>query len=127
MIVITGYYGIREIYNPGYINAVWLNELGGRYFHTLENHKADFMYYYDMLINHHYAEWYWFVPCGVVAGIFARNEKIKRITIFSTVMVIVYWLIISSAQTKLFWYSAPMYPFSCDTMCIVFLYYLHIY
>ncbi|HKP32259.1 MAG TPA: glycosyltransferase family 39 protein, partial [Chitinophagaceae bacterium] len=35
-----GYYFLRELYNPGYLQAIWENELGGRYLNTLEENKA---------------------------------------------------------------------------------------
>ncbi len=108
---IASYYIIREQYNPGYINAVWENELGGRYTTTLENHKADFMYYYNMLIDYHYTNWYWMLPCGMAVGFFIKDEKIRKLTLFTTLLVITYWLVISNSETKIEWYEIPLFPF----------------
>ncbi len=108
---ISTYYLLREYYNPGYIRAVWENEIGGRYLTIIEEHKGSFLFYFDMLVKHHYADWYWLVPCGVAIGFFVKEEKVRKLCLFSSLLVVTYWLIISSAKTKLEWYSAPMYPF----------------
>jgi 4-amino-4-deoxy-L-arabinose transferase-like glycosyltransferase len=111
VLAISTYYLTREHYNPGYLKAVWENELGGRYMTTVENHKADFMFYYNMLIDNHYANWYWLVPCGMVVGFFIKDEKTRKITLFSTLIAVTYWLLISYSKTKIEWYEMPLFPF----------------
>ncbi len=109
--IVMGYYLIREHYNPGYLAAVWENELGGRYLHELEGHGYPFMFYFNQLIDFKYADWYLLVPCGLLVGFVIKDEKFKRITIFSLLAVFLYWLIISISKTKCEWYDVPLYPF----------------
>jgi len=109
--VTFGYYLIRESQNNGYLLAVWNNELGGRFSNALENNNQSFWYYYDNLLNRRYAYWFLLIPVGIAVGLLNKNSRIKRITTLSTLLVLTYILIISSAKTKLAWYDVPMYPF----------------
>ncbi|MBA3648735.1 MAG: glycosyltransferase family 39 protein [Chitinophagales bacterium] len=105
-----GYYLIREIINPGYFKAVLENEAGGRYLHTIEDHKFPFWFYINQIIDSHYSAWYLLIPCGIVIGLFYKQKMIRRLSAFLVLCVLQYILIISSAQTKLKWYDAPIYP-----------------
>jgi hypothetical protein len=51
------------------------------------------------------------VPAGIIVGRKNKNEKIKNLTIFASIMALTYLLLISIAKTKLPWYTVPMYPF----------------
>ena len=117
--VIACYYLSREHYTAGYLKAVWENELGGRYMTTIEHHKADFMYYFNMLTDHHYTNWYWLVPCGMAVGFFIKDEKLRKVTLFSTLIAFTYWLVISSAQTKTEWYEIPLFPFLALIVAVI--------
>ena len=109
--IIASYYLLREKYNPGYLQAVWDNELWGRYIQTNEGHKQDFWYYYHNLIAFQFSFWYWLIPCGITIGCTIKNKQIRNTTFFSTITGLIYLLTISLAQTKLEWYDAPLYPF----------------
>lgn len=111
LVIVTGYYILRDSNNPGYIKAVMQNELGGRYLDTIENHKQGFWYYYNNFINFQLSSWYLLVPCGLIIGFVTKNKKIKRLTLFTFIMVITFFLVISTSQTKLEWYDVPLYPF----------------
>jgi len=110
-VIVVGYYLIREAYNPGYIAAVKENELGGRYLDVIENHQSGFWYYYNNFIDFQISVWHLLIPCGLVTGFVIKNKKINRITLFSFLMIITFFLVISTAQTKLEWYDVPLYPF----------------
>jgi len=105
------YYFLRELYNPGYLQAVMQNEFGGRFFGTIEGHKHGFWYYYENLIDNRYTKWIFLLPCGILTGILSKNMRIKNLTLFSTITIFAFFLVISSAQTKLRWYDLPLYPF----------------
>ncbi len=123
LIIIAGYYWIREIRNPGYIAAVQLNELGGRYLNVIESHKCGFWYYYTNFIDFQLSKWYLLVPCGLVIGLLHKDPKIKKITLFAALMILTYFMIISTAQTKLEWYDVPMYPFIA-LLIAIFVFYI---
>jgi len=118
LLLVGGYYGLRELYNPGYLMAVWENEFGGRFLETIEGHKHGFWYYYENMIgdnggraDNRFTTWMLLIPCGIIAGILSKDPRIKNLTIFSTIMAVTYFLVISFAQTKLHWYDLPLYPF----------------
>jgi len=106
-----GYYFMREIYNPGYLQAVMENEFGSRFLDTIEGHKRSFWFYFENLFSYTFIIWVFFVPCGIIVGRKHKDKKIKDLTLFASIMALIYFLVISSAQTKLSWYVVPMYPF----------------
>jgi 4-amino-4-deoxy-L-arabinose transferase-like glycosyltransferase len=108
--VVLIYYLIREKLTPGYLQAVCENELGGRYLKTLENHKHSFSFYYDNLRQFQFEKWFWTLPSCFFLGLLNKDERIKKITLYCGLCAMVYFLIISSAQTKLQWYDMPLYP-----------------
>ena len=111
LVIISAYYGFRELYNPGYLDAVQKNELFGRYLTVSESHHHDFWFYFQNLVETQWKWWFLLLPCGAVIGWFHKNEKIRKITVFSSLSVITFWLVISIAQTKIKWYDIPLYPF----------------
>jgi 4-amino-4-deoxy-L-arabinose transferase-like glycosyltransferase len=111
IVTVGGYYFLREWASPGYLAAVYQNELGGRYMETLENNASGFWYYFDQFTATHLSAWYLLFPIGLVMGLVHTNPKINRLTIYSALLSLVYFLVISTSQTKLSWYDIPMYPF----------------
>ncbi len=111
IVIVGGYYFLREMSHHGYLAAVYKNELGGRYLAVIEDHKQPFWFFYNNLITSRLSAWHLLVPCGIFLGLVNKDTKIKQITLFSLLMVITYLLIISISQTKLPWYDVPMYPF----------------
>ncbi len=122
-VLVFGYYFLREIYNPGYLAAVQENELGGRYLEVLENHKHEFSYYYDNFMKYKLEYWHLFIPLGFVIGFVSKDEKIKKLTLFCTLMISTFFLIISTSQTKLAWYDVPLYPFFA-IIAAIFIYFI---
>ncbi|MCF8297452.1 MAG: glycosyltransferase family 39 protein [Saprospiraceae bacterium] len=123
-ILTLGYYLLRQFQNPGYLRSVYNNELGGRYLNILEGPKQGFWYYFSNIINFQlYPVWYLLIPCGLIVGLVNKDSKIKRITLFSSLVILSFFLIISTAQTKLRHYDAPMYPFIA-ILIAVFIYYI---
>jgi 4-amino-4-deoxy-L-arabinose transferase-like glycosyltransferase len=108
LLVAGGYYLLREYYNPGYLHAIWENELGGRYLGTLEENRQGRFYYVKQLSTWLFTPWFWFSIAGIVAGYFSAYRKF---TIYITLLTLSYLLFISLSQTKLEWYAVPLYPF----------------
>ena len=123
LVLVIAYYFIREMNNEGYIKAVMNNEFGGRFNKVLENHRHGFWYYYNNFIDSRYTEWIVFVPIGVVSGFFIKNDKINRLILYLTLLIFTYFLIISSAQTRISWYDLPLYPLFA-IIVTVFLYFI---
>lgn len=110
VLCVGGFYLLRESANPGYLRAVWENELGGRYGGSLEGHEEPWNFYITMLIDHHFSAWWMLVPVGILAGLAHRDERMRHWTLLLVCIGAVYLSVISTAGTKLEWYSAPLFP-----------------
>lgn len=122
--IVVGYYLLREIKSPGYLDAVQRNELGGRFLEVIEEHQNYFWYYYDNLIDLRFNPYYFLLPLGFIIGLFVKEQRINRFTQFLFLLIICYFIIISSAQTKLEWYDVPLFPFLA-MMASIFIYYAY--
>jgi 4-amino-4-deoxy-L-arabinose transferase-like glycosyltransferase len=111
VVISLGYYLAREYYNPGYIRTVQLNELGGRYGNTIEGHAGDAWYYYNWITRHGFKYWVVLLPLGLYTGLRSLSQQMRRIIVFSLMLIISHFLIINTAGTKIDWYDMPMYPF----------------
>lgn len=111
IVVIAGYYGLREFYTPGYLEAVANNELGGRFLDVKESHRGGFWFYFNELHKEQFSYWFLFILPGMLIGSFYHDRKIRNINVFSVLIIITYFLVISLSKTKIEWYSIPMFPF----------------
>ncbi len=121
IVFVVGYYLLREHYNPGFLKIMWENEIGGRYSTVIEGHKGGPWEYMNQLITTYFNYWYLLVIPGVLTGVFSKDKAIKDITVFATIFAFLYLIIISGAQTQIYWYLLPAYPFLAILVCI-FLY-----
>ena len=104
------YYLLRELYNPGYLNAVLENEIFGRYLTNIEGHKEPFLFYMTNLMESRFIFFYPFLFIGVIAGFFINDIKLRNLSVYFTILSFSFLLIISSASSKLQHYDLPMYP-----------------
>lgn len=113
-----GYYLLREWMDPGYISHVQINELGGRFLDAAELHQEPFWYYFDQIISRENPIWLSLILIGLFLGFLSQDPKIRRLTLFSSISGLSFLLIVSAAQTKLFWYSIPIYPYIAIVMAV---------
>lgn len=108
IIIVPGYYLLREQYNPGYIEAVMQNEMGGRFNTIIEQHIGGPMFYIDLLIPDHFSFWVMLVPLGLATGM--RVAHTRKALLYLFMSVALYLLIVSVSATKISWYILPIYP-----------------
>lgn len=120
--IVGSYYLLRELDNPGYLEAVYENELGGRYLQTLEGHNHPFDYYYNNFINSRFKFWFWLIPLGLIVGIFNRDKNVAKLTIYVSLLSALFFIFISTAKTKLLWYDVPLYPFLSIIVAMIIFY-----
>jgi 4-amino-4-deoxy-L-arabinose transferase-like glycosyltransferase len=104
-----GYYFLREYYDPGYINAVKNNELGGRFANTLEGHRFSRWFYYDGLFKG-FNPWVYFLLPAFFITIAGKDKWTKGLATFLGISCAFFFAMITIAETKLPWYSLPMFP-----------------
>ncbi len=118
ILLVPGYYLLREMYNSGYIAAVAENELGGRFSTALEGHIEPWYFYFVWL----YKTGILLVllsVVGVVASFGKGDIDTRQISRYLGASALSYLFIISVAQTKLDWYSIPLYPLMAILAAIV--------
>jgi 4-amino-4-deoxy-L-arabinose transferase-like glycosyltransferase len=120
LIVALGYYFLREWAEPGYLKAVWNNDLFGRFGSTIENHKNSFSYYFENLIDHQFTYHLIYLLPGALIAWLSPHEQTKRLAGFSIILFLSYYLVISSSQTKLHWYDCPAFPFAAMLVGLFF-------
>jgi Dolichyl-phosphate-mannose-protein mannosyltransferase len=105
------YYFLREWAAPGYLEAVWNNDIGGRYATSIENHTESNTYYLRLLFGEQ------FMPWAVVAALFPvlmykyPFSQWKQLGWFSLGIGVTYQLIVAFSKTKTGWYGTPSYPY----------------
>ncbi len=111
LIIALPYYFIREQYNPGYLQAVYDNELGGRFLTVLEERGGAWHYYLEGMTGRNFMFWFLFIPLGIYWLLKERNTAIQHYISFCSIIGSMYFIMISAARTKHGWYDAPAYPF----------------
>jgi 4-amino-4-deoxy-L-arabinose transferase-like glycosyltransferase len=120
LVVVLGYYFMREHYTPGNLNAVWENELGGRYAGGLEHHDGGRDYYLMYITRESFVFWFPVFLLGIVNGIVDKSQNFKSFTIYAVITVVSFYGIISWSKTQLVWYDMPAYPIM-GTIIAIFL------
>ena len=110
--IVGGYYFIRESSSKGYLEAVFLNELGGRFNSTIEEHNHPFYYFIVKFFEKRYFVWFaGLIICSILFRYKkVRDSSINNFFIFSWFCISTFLIVISSAGTKLSWYDVPIYP-----------------
>lgn len=121
--VSCGYYLLREQLNTGYIQAVMENEWGGRFNTVIENHEEGKWYYWGWTMGEGFRYWAMMIPFGIVIALQTAGRRIKRVTIFTLLLVATHFAVITGAQTKINWYDIPEYSF-LSLLAALFIFYL---
>jgi 4-amino-4-deoxy-L-arabinose transferase-like glycosyltransferase len=111
LLVVVGYYWLREQVNPGYINAVNKYELGGRFNEVLENHNEDTWCYWNWTVSDGFRFWILMLPLGAIIGLRSASKQFRLFTLYAILLVVVHFSIITIAKTRIDWYTIPQYPY----------------
>jgi len=111
LIIIGGYYLARELVNPGYLNAVSVNELGGRYLHSIEGHDYQTWYYIEQFKYPRMQKWFGLILPSLAAGFFIREKFARNLHLYGMILIVTHLIIITLSGTKLPWYDLPEFPF----------------
>ncbi len=107
--LVIGYYFLREQVDPGYLDLVFDNELGGRYQETNENHRGPWYFYLDSLVTDY--GWRYLVGLLIPAlAYFLSRPLFRRQALLLALTSTCFLAVISLAATKLYWYQSPVLP-----------------
>ncbi len=109
--LVLGYYMARDHYDQGYFGAVIINELGGRYGQVLEGHKGTFFYFFNWIDERAFTYWWPALVGGFITGGLTADKQVRRLVLYLSLVMGVYMFVISSAETKCWWYIMPVMPF----------------
>ncbi len=110
LLLVGGFYISRELASGGYLQAVWNNEIGGRFFTVIEEHNQKASYYLDMLRVEQFSYFFWLFPIALITNFFTKEKNLRQANLYCGLVAVVYLVIISVAKTKLEWYSLPAIP-----------------
>jgi 4-amino-4-deoxy-L-arabinose transferase-like glycosyltransferase len=108
-VICGGYYELRDHFDPGYMHAVWGNELTGRYLTVNEEHGGGPLYYFQMLAFK-FEPGFCLLPLALVP-FFRPDRRRRSAVLLCLLMAGVLLAVLTKSQTKLFWYIAPTTPF----------------
>ena len=111
VLLIGGYYFGREAYDHGYLKAMYDCEIGGRFNGVIDGHQHPFGFYLPIIRYDHFTYFIKFLPFAFLFNFFIKDKKLRELSIFSFLFAATYLLIISSAKTKLPWYTILSLPF----------------
>jgi 4-amino-4-deoxy-L-arabinose transferase-like glycosyltransferase len=108
--VILAYYLGRVSLQPGYLEAVWNNELGGRFAQTNEGHDHPWHYYLGVMVRHVGFGGGFLLLFGVVLAVKAESDRVRLAARDALIAALFLGVVLSSSQSKLDWYLVPMHP-----------------
>jgi 4-amino-4-deoxy-L-arabinose transferase-like glycosyltransferase len=114
------YYLMREHFQPGYLKAVWWNEISGRYTDNVEGHAEPWNYYLKNLVEERYPWFIYILIPGAVLNLFHTNVKVRKFSLFCLVVTLTFFVIISFSVSKMAHYDLPAYPLMA-IVCALFI------
>ena len=108
LMVSAGYYLGREALDPGYLRAVWQNELGGRYLSTLED-NSNRAFYYILVLLLAFKPGFLLTPL-LFRPLLGEDQRRRDVVLVSILAAASLLIVITFARTKLYWYAAPLVP-----------------
>jgi 4-amino-4-deoxy-L-arabinose transferase-like glycosyltransferase len=106
--IVGGFYGLREHFDPGYLHTVWSNEFTGRYLAVNEQHQGGPFYYVGTLATR-FEPGFMLLPLAAVP-FFQPDRRRRSVALICLVTSGVLIAVLSSSETKVFWYIVPAVP-----------------
>jgi 4-amino-4-deoxy-L-arabinose transferase-like glycosyltransferase len=109
LLLCTAYYGSRELYDAGFLQAAWYTEIGGRFFEVSDGHEGGRRFYINLLL--------WRFEPGVILLPFAtltvlRGDPSRRSMVMLCLLCAATTLVVLTiSRTKIYWYATPILPF----------------
>jgi hypothetical protein len=86
------------------------NEISGRFGTVIEGHSGGPMFYVTLLSTAHFTFWIMLFLLGIVIGVLSADKVIENLTIYLSLVVVIFYLVLSASESKLYWYDLPVFP-----------------
>ncbi|HET9506202.1 MAG TPA: glycosyltransferase family 39 protein [Hymenobacter sp.] len=110
LVLAGGYLILRERLDPGYIQAMRANDAGGRFLTVIEGHSSSWTYYLNNLAESLFTQWLWAVIPALLLCWLQPAARVRWAGALLALFIAGWLAVISTAQSKLAWYDAPIYP-----------------
>jgi 4-amino-4-deoxy-L-arabinose transferase-like glycosyltransferase len=113
IVIVPGYYFLRDHLTPGYIKTVLHYEFLGRVERQefLNPEPRSFFYFFQAMFNEgRLVGWIYILPVSIIIILFSKGSYLKLISIFFACALLGVTLSLGLSTTKLFWYDAPLHP-----------------
>jgi 4-amino-4-deoxy-L-arabinose transferase-like glycosyltransferase len=97
---------IREMAEPGYLQAIWNNDFHGRFSKPLEGHTSEWYYYIVNLFDYRFHYWIWLLPVIIVVCPIIKDKNLR----YFCLSFLLYLFFLSMAGTRIHWYDMPLLP-----------------
>lgn len=110
VLLVGGFFVVRELAAPGYVHAVLYNDVTGRVGEALDQHAAPAEFYVKLLYKSQFAPWWWLALLGGACGLVHRDATLRSWTRWLVCIAVTYLVMITVTRTKMEWYNAPLLP-----------------
>jgi len=109
LVFCAGYYALRELYMPGYLELVYKYEWKRYTEEVMSWQVHPFFWYLEQMATLRFYPFIYFLPLSLVGCYYFKNKQ--HIAYFSLLLTALgYFLFISYPAVKLLWYDAPLFP-----------------
>lgn len=109
-VAVGSYYLIREAIDPGYLKAVFWEEMAGRYFKVADRNSGQAVSILEFLLFT-YAPWSFALPLPILMLRRPIGAAPRLMVTFCLVFMASFLLLLLLSKTVLAWYPAPILPF----------------
>jgi hypothetical protein len=123
IVLVPGYYVLRNMLTPGYIDAVINFEIGGRMDRQefLNPEYRPFYYFYKaMVTDERLTTWVFLLPAAIINILISPKGSLKKLGLFFVFVLVGVSLSLALSDTKMYWYDAPLYPLIAGVIGISF-------
>ncbi len=110
LLICCGYYVIRELLAPGYLEVVINSEIFRIKDVVASWQVRPFDYYFWRIIKNFHPYFYFSPLILIIPFSFKLSSNGFKISVYLFLIIVCYFLLISFPPVKLEWYDAPLYP-----------------
>lgn len=106
----SSYYLYFELTNPGFLNTLWFQEIGGRYTGQNHGHEHAWYFYFQLIIQTDFQPWVFAFPLLLIRKVRLGLKNYGDLPYYLPLAGISILLVLSASSTKCEWYDAPVFP-----------------